>query len=154
MSDLARMLGNVYGDDAPVADAPATFDEAVPTRAVAKLPEWADEDVLDEAFAHWVPGPPSDAPAVERSMLTELATDSLSPVPAAPAPITAAFTPPVVDIDESPLDDLYRPMIDPLLAEVTAQSAVEHAMSRGWQRADDDILPVKTSGKSRRLARR
>jgi hypothetical protein len=152
------MLGNVYGDDAPANDAPAddapaTFDEAVPLRAVAKLPEWADEDVLDQAFAQWVPGPPADAPAAERSMLTELATDT--PVSAPVAAVAAATSiNGFDDLDTSPLDDLYQPMIDPELAEATAQSAVEHALSRGWQRGDDDILPVKGGGKSRRLALR
>jgi hypothetical protein len=154
MSDLSRLLGNVYGDDAPATDAPATFDEAVPTRAVAKLPEWADEDVLDEAFAHWVPGPPADAPAAERSMLTELAADTIPAAPTAAPAAEPAFAQPVVEIDDSSHDDLYQPMIDPLLAAVTAQAAIEHAVSRGWQRGDDDILPAKSGGKSRRLALR
>ena len=145
------MLGNVYGDEPSAAEA-APVDAPVLTRPVAKLPEWADEDVLDEAFAQWVPGPPADAPAVERSMLSELAssvtarpTEAIAPAPT-PAPTVEPEGAP------SPLDDLYEPMIDPLLAEATARSAVEHSISRGWQRSDDDILPGKAGRKGRKAA--
>ena len=154
------MLGNVYGDDAPAAEAGAAADTTVVTRPVAKLPEWADEDVLDEAFAQWVPGPPADAPAAERSMLSELAASVPTPTPTpAPAPVAPSIEPVDLGASEldalsSPLDDLYQPMVDPALAEATARSAVEHALSRGWQRCDDDILPVKSGGRSKRLARK
>ena len=149
------MLGNVYGDEPSAADA-APVDAPVLTRPVAKLPEWADEDVLDEAFAQWVPGPPADAPAVERSMLSELAATT---VPARHAePSAAAPVPTVADddpfVDASPLDDLagYEPMIDPMLADATARAAVEASITRGWQRSDDDILPGKAGKKGRRAA--
>lgn len=60
MSDLSRLLDDVYGDtDAsaePAASAPA------PTRS--GLPDWAIDSVLDEAFADWVPGPPTVAVGV------------------------------------------------------------------------------------------
>ena len=150
------MLGNVYGDDAPAAEAGAAADTTVVTRPVAKLPEWADEDVLDEAFAQWVPGPPADAPAAERSMLSELAASGPTPAPAPVAPSNEPVDVGAPDLDalSSPLDDLYEPLVDPALAEATARSAVEHALSRGWQRCDDDILPVKSGGRSKRLARK
>lgn len=33
------------------------------------VPDWAEDDVLDRAFASWTPGPPADAPSAEREMV-------------------------------------------------------------------------------------
>src|SRR5688500_2948761 len=62
MSDLSRVLGDLYGGEETAAVEPAVSSFR-PT-----APEWADEDRLDEAFASWTPGPPADAPAAEREM--------------------------------------------------------------------------------------
>ena len=89
MSDLSRLLGDVYeasttppSDDVDPADAttptaPSAADDppAPPVEAVGegpRAPGWADEQVLDEAFAEWVPGPPPDASAEERDMLADV----------------------------------------------------------------------------------
>ena len=57
MSDLSRLLDDVYGEQGASADvAPPE-----PTPALTGLPDWAMDSVLDEAFADWVPGPPTVA---------------------------------------------------------------------------------------------
>ena len=94
MADLSDMLGDVYGDDAngePHApEAPPQHRDGTGTTPVAtgrsgtaaedtnrarpapeatnRAPAWADESVLDAAFANWTPGPPLDAPAAERDV--------------------------------------------------------------------------------------
>jgi hypothetical protein len=148
VSDLSRLLGDVYGTDA-VED---HVVEAVPAQelagelAGADLPAWADEALLDEAFADWVPGPPSDAPAAERDALTALATEpteAVLPLPetlAEALPVEAewffdvpAETPATVGaVEPAPVVDLDADA--PLVP---------------WQRADDDLLPAKARRKKR-----
>jgi hypothetical protein len=53
MSDLSRMLDDVYAEGEG------------PTRA----PSWSSEEALDAAFATWVPGPTDDAPTTERNVI-------------------------------------------------------------------------------------
>src|SRR5207302_165744 len=71
MSDLSDLLGELYGrdpDGPPVRHEPAAEQRMVPEwRAQRAVPDWADEDELDRAFASWRPGPPADAPAAERA---------------------------------------------------------------------------------------
>lgn len=64
MSDLSRLLDDVYGDQGTSVDAAPPE----PTPTLTGLPDWAMDSVLDEAFADWVPGPPtatSDAPVAD-----------------------------------------------------------------------------------------
>jgi hypothetical protein len=82
MADLSNLLGDVYGEDAegePVAPEPRA-----PHRdgAGSGAPAWADESVLDAAFANWTPGPPLDAPAAERDVFAA----PVDPASAAPLP--------------------------------------------------------------------
>jgi hypothetical protein len=89
VSDLSRLLGDVYGaaatpegeqeatDPTTQTAVPAAADDPPAPRAEAAgsgpaAPGWADEAVLDEAFSEWVPGPPADASAEERGMLDDV----------------------------------------------------------------------------------
>src|SRR5687768_3770722 len=101
MSDLSRLLGDVYGpepetpatDEKAPVDAPPGAEPAQATTLSGALPAWAEETVLDEAFANWVPGPPTDASGAERGMLSDLASrpgDDVSPTTVAPRPGTLA----------------------------------------------------------------
>jgi hypothetical protein len=73
--DLSKLLGELYTaeDDDLVVEAERPQEpDPVDT---ASAPDWSDEARLDQVFASWVPGPPSDAPAAEREMAS-------SPLPA------------------------------------------------------------------------
>jgi hypothetical protein len=81
VSDLSRLLGDVYGASTPpgadtdAANPPPHDPPAPPVEDLdgsPAAPGWADEAVLDEAFAEWVPGPPSDASAEERDILADV----------------------------------------------------------------------------------
>lgn len=78
MSDLSRVLGDLYGENEPAADGSSAPSPRARFQATA--PDWAAEDRLDEAFASWTPGPPADAPAAERAMSVVIDTPD---VPAA-----------------------------------------------------------------------
>jgi hypothetical protein len=172
MADLSNLLGDVYGDD-PDGGLPD-----LPRRE--QTPEWADESVLDAAFANWVPGPPPDAPAAERGMF---ATRPADPASAAPLPddLAAALSAALVEApptDRPPVTAPVEPQAPeavpdtargPALADA-APSWSELAEARRamvdapdpfvgaasvtarlpWQRGDDDILPRKTSGRRTR----
>src|SRR5215207_10792136 len=117
MSDLSRLLGDVYGpepeppaaDDeaAAAAEAPGAESEQARTLSGA-LPGWADDTVLDEAFANWVPGPPADAPSAERGMLSDLAgrpAAEVTPPGVEPRPTTLADAVPEAPDFVFPRDD-------------------------------------------------
>lgn len=162
MSDLSRLLGDVYGSG-PVQDrAVDTVTDEAPaeTSPLAELPAWSDDAVLDEAFADWVPGPPSSAPAAERNALTELA--------AAPEPEAEADEAPDLEADaeldlpvaeslaealpveaewffDVPADDEPEPVVaEPVLRLDDDEALVP------WQRTDDDLLPAKGRRRKRR----
>lgn len=144
MSDLSRLLGDVYGTG------PAEKDAVEPTDApVADAPSWADESLLDEAFADWVPGPPSDAPADERAALTDLAAGPApEPVGAQPVPATLAEALPAeaewfFDVPAEPVA-AETPVAEPVADADTAAPVVP------WQRADDDLLPSKGRRRTKR----
>lgn len=156
MSDLSRLLGDVYGsgeeDEAPPApsapQAPATLAEALPA-VPSGLPEWADETVLDAAFASWVPGPPASAPDAERTMLTDLASaadedlglsTSNRRIGAGEWIFPADDEPVTMPSDSSPLEDLV------------AAAPMGMIAGTAWSRSDDDILAGRSRG--RRHARR
>jgi hypothetical protein len=102
MADLSNLLGDVYGDDPdgePVHREPSPRDRA---------PDWAEESVLDAAFANWVPGPPPDAPAAERDVFGPRPAD---PASAAPLPddLAAALSAALVEAPPSDLTALPPP---------------------------------------------
>ena len=171
MSDLSRVLGDLYGpDDQPSVAPPRNFR--------AEAPEWADEQRLDEAFADWTPGPPPEAPAMEREMAVVIDTP---PVPAArldedlagalnaalieagdpqPGPDFPAAAAPSYAIPAYGEDPALASFPAPTTAPVpVAEDWVEAYPSaepvteavpfpsappmpqRPWARADDDILP-------------
>ena len=135
MADLSNMLGDVYGDGAdggPARDqgeqredgarpAPEATSEARPApEATSGAPAWADESVLDAAFANWTPGPPLDAPAAERDVfgppadptsaaplpddLAAALSAALVGAPRTDVPVMASPTPPIpaTDVDLTP----------------------------------------------------
>jgi hypothetical protein len=177
VSDLSRLLGDVYGasapppaDDVEAADAttptqvPAAADDppappveqapadhgaepveqADPATASTVAPGWADEQVLDEAFADWIPGPPEDASAEERGMLADV-----EPAETVAEPI---------DIDAWLFQDpeATGPTEAPAAvdaSETVDESPEEPAMTGPWTRASDDLLPRGRRGRRLQLRR-
>lgn len=155
MSDLSKVLGDLYGGDEP----PPASQSFRPT-----APEWADESRLDEAFADWTPGPPPEAHATEREMSVVIDTPH---VPAGrldddlAATLSAALVDagtdnhdPDVPIAGAPSYSLAsfedEAVPSPAAATSYVQAAAEPlpepaplpvAVSRPWSRADDDIFP-------------
>jgi hypothetical protein len=140
MSDLSRLLGDVYQDETPADGVPADPVRPVvgapATSFDGRLPEWADDEVLDKAFASWVPGPPADAPAAERTMLTDLAADRGEWI----VPVEAPVPPPAPALADVPFHAEVQP------APVPFGGAAALA---GWQRSHDDI--IVGGGRRRRL---
>jgi hypothetical protein len=174
VSDLSRLLGDVYGAsedaeatepttpmDVPAAadDPPAPPVEAVePGRSRPAAPGWADDAVLDEAFAEWVPGPPSDADAEERDILADVEP---AEAVAEAIDIDAWLGPePVEELDEVEAEaeaaemdattgfDAFVPAAEPA-PEVHQMTEVEGA----WSRESDDLLPRGRRGRRLSLRR-
>lgn len=161
MSDLSKVLGDLY--DAP---APAAGPSAAEARFQPTAPEWADEDRLDQAFEGWTPGPPADAHAVEREM-SEMAVVMNTPfVPAARLDEDLAATlsealvdagrdnhDPDVPVASAPTYELpgydFEPAPVPVAAPVyeyeppVVEAYVPAEPAGPWTRGDDDILPGK-----------
>jgi hypothetical protein len=160
MADLSDMLGDVYGDDAngephapepppqhpdgtgttPVAtgragQAPEAGNRAGPApEATNRAPAWADESVLDAAFANWTPGPPLDAPAAEHDVFAPHVDPASAPplpddlaaalsaalVGAPPADVAFIASPvasiPGTDVEQTPPASISDP-VDPPLGE-------------------------------------
>ena len=155
MADLSDMLGDVYGDDAngepaapeppaqhrdgplPAPEATSRTPEATSRarpapEATSTAPAWADESVLDAAFANWTPGPPLDAPAAERDVFApHVDPASAAPLPddlaaalsaalvgAPPGDVTLvappAPSPPGMDVDRTTLASTSDPADPPL----------------------------------------
>jgi hypothetical protein len=140
MSELSTMLGDVYSDrngDSASAPTGSAAARPRPRRRAGTLPDWADEDVLDAAFAEWVPGPPSSAPAAERSMLTDLATAREQPAEVALPNLAPPPSEPAVS--ETPV----------AAVEAAGPEAVEGVQTQPaaqgtWHRELDDILPARS----------
>ena len=147
MGDLSNLLGDVYGDDADRGpESPEPHRDAVPppaaatsqarpaseatsqarpaSEATSNAPAWADESVLDAAFANWTPGPPLDAPAAERDVFAPPA----DPASAAPLPddlaaaLSAALVgaPPAdVAVIAAPVPSSPNPDVDPTTSAFT-----------------------------------
>jgi hypothetical protein len=112
--------------------APEATSGARPAPEASRAPAWADESVLDAAFANWTPGPPLDAPAAERDVFASPADPaSAAPLPddlaaalsaalvgAPPAdvPFIASSTPsnPATDVDPTPAAPTADPVGAPL----------------------------------------
>jgi hypothetical protein len=157
VSDLSRLLGDVYGastppssddteptdataptgppaaaDDPPAPPVEASGVEAAEVRPAA--PSWADEEVLDEAFADWVPGPPADASQEERGIL-----DDVEP---------AETVGESIDIDAWLVDEGAADATGPVAAATTSgdddvlEAHVETVLEEShWDRTSDDLLP-------------
>lgn len=164
MSDLSRLLGDVYGTGSehelqPKQAAVATPVAEPETSPLPAAPDWADDSVLDAAFADWVPGPPSDAPAAERAALADLAAFEPAPqaepvaepdvaeVVGAPASLAEALPVEAAWFFDVPAD---QPVIAAEPLEAVVDLADEPATSTPWQRADDDLLPAKGRRRFRR----
>ncbi len=172
MSDLSRLLGDVYGTS--TAPPPEEGDGlAATTSTAAEAPDWADEEALDRAFEGWVAGPPEEAPAAERSMLAGLADQP----PAPPAAVDEARVDEIsriVPVESlvgagaatvDPAGDVADHTGDAALtadgahdapAALTVDAPVEVGQvadrPRAWERSADDILPRR--GGARGLLRR
>lgn len=177
MSDLSRLLGDVYGGTALDSGAGGgdSVDDAVVEEA-RSLPDWADDDTLDEAFAGWVPGPPEGAPAAEHAAMEGAAASG-----AAHASVSFPLTPgpgtdeghdesgqPAADDTDGWLFGLTAATDGDSVAEAltTPQSAIPTAPGPAtppatvtggidgmpWSRTQDDVLP--SGGGGFRLRRR
>jgi hypothetical protein len=163
MSDLSKVLGDLYGGEGEPS--------ATPNRNFrAEAPEWADEDRLDQAFADWTPGPTADAHPAEREMshvldmpavphahldedlagaLSAALVDAGSGEPEVPAASAPAYTFP--DLADLPSMDLHAAATVPAPAPAPVETYVEPiafepvapAPVGPWSRTDDDILPGK-----------
>src|SRR5436305_4611372 len=86
MPDLSNLLGAVYGDSGsekgrdPEDEAHVEHEPAAAERGPA-VPDWADDEHLDAAFAQWKPGPSDDASPVEHAFVKD--TDNEPPPPLA-----------------------------------------------------------------------
>jgi hypothetical protein len=120
MSDLSKVLGDLYEADAPAAPA-----------YQATAPAWADEARLDEAFAQWTPGPPADAPAAEREF---------APVARLDDDIAANLSAALVADEQDGTTPWEE--VEALAPSVAPAPPVQVP---AWRRADDDIFPG-TSG--------
>jgi len=96
MPDLSNLLGAVYGDgpsstDRDPEDEPHVEHEpaAAERTATPAVPDWADDEHLDAAFAQWKPGPSSDASPVEHAFVNDADDD---PPPPLADDLTAALS--------------------------------------------------------------
>jgi hypothetical protein len=162
VSDLSRLLGDVYGasstpsDDVDAADAttpmpaPALDDPPAPPVEAAgtgpAAPGWADEQVLDEAFAEWVPGPPADASAEERGMLADIEP---AETVAEPIDIDAWLGTEVVDEDAEEAagqaTEAFEAFVPP--PEPTVDDEAQADANAQWTRTSDDLLPRGRRGR-------
>jgi hypothetical protein len=119
MPDLSNLLGAVYGD-APSSTSRDPEDEAHVEKEPAAdertpaVPDWADDDHLDAAFAQWKPGPADDASPVEHAFVKD--TDDDDPPPPLPDDLAAALSEALVatsgrahDADEDEPEVTFQP---------------------------------------------
>ncbi len=85
MPDLSNLLGAVYGDG-PSKPSRDTEDEAHVEHEPAAaergpaVPDWADDEHLDAAFAEWKPGPSADASPTEHAFVMDADDDPAPPL--------------------------------------------------------------------------
>ncbi|MDQ3570758.1 MAG: hypothetical protein M3396_09110 [Actinomycetota bacterium] len=116
--DLSKMLGDLYEAD---EDDPSPSTPPPANQLLGAGPDWADEAILDQAFASWTPGPPASAPAAERKMAELVANNLHNLEPAAPVV-------PLVALEAVPVEP------------------VEPVEPRPWTKTDDDVLPRRRGG--------
>ena len=84
MPDLSNLLGAVYGDSPsstprdPEDEAHVEHEPAATERGPS-VPDWADDEHLDAAFAQWKPGPPEDASPAEHAFVADGDNDEPPP---------------------------------------------------------------------------
>jgi hypothetical protein len=168
VSDLSRLLGDVYGASTTPEGEVEASDPTTPTAVPAAAddppappveasqpgpaaPGWADEAVLDEAFAEWVPGPPADASAEERGILAdvepaETVADAID--------IDAWLGPDdgIADLDGGDDVDDVGSELDPTTSVEALTAAPpepdEHdEPDPNWTRTSDDLLPRGRRGR-------
>ena len=165
MSDLSRLLDDVYNSSTPAAE-----------------PSWSSDAALEEVFADWVPGPPADASPGERAFSEEtgahgiehLLDDDDDDDQLQTLLDQAARFAPLVDVpDEDDEYDSSAPLASSNLMLVPTLDAEAHAATvahvhtpsvppalidpdfvppvpvHAWCRQDDDILP---RGRRRRVS--
>jgi hypothetical protein len=74
MADLSNLLGAVYGDSAETGrdpDGPPVPVEPAAAERGPSVPDWADDEHLDAAFAQWKPGPSAEAHDIERALVAD-----------------------------------------------------------------------------------
>ena len=112
MPDLSNLLGAVYGDTSsdtdrdPADEAHVEREPAASDRAPA-VPDWADDEHLDAAFAQWKPGPPADASPVERAFVKDTAfikDTADDPAPPLADDLAAALSEALVAVSGTPSD--------------------------------------------------
>ena len=155
--DLSKLLGDLYAADDQAdhdddrADDPATDqgpagddrsggEPAVAVEAPASArsereasaaPDWSNETRLDQVFASWTPGPPSDAPAAEREIAYSGLADSM---------------------DEARLRAEAEPEAGPVMGNAAEAAEPSAGDGLSWSRSDDDVLPYRRD-RRRRLSR-
>jgi hypothetical protein len=147
--DLSKLLGDLYETnevvdepvDTPLADTTSAASAA--SAAPPPGPAWADEALLDEAFASWKPGPPDDAPAAEREIANGFPGTSF---PELEGPFTNDdhLDGSVLGRDLSMLEGGTP---GPVQADEEAVDPLEPGPPRMWTRADDDVLPHRHGGR-------
>src|SRR3954451_2267096 len=88
MPDLSNLLGAVYGDGPSPAGRDPEDEAHVETEPTAAergpaVPDWADDEHLDAAFAQWKPGPSADASPAEHAFVRDTSDDDDPPPPLA-----------------------------------------------------------------------
>jgi len=170
VSDLSRLLGDVYGASSPPESEQEAADPTSPTAVPAAAddppaphaeaagpgpaaPGWADEAVLDEAFAEWVPGPPADASAEERGMLAgvepaETVAESID-IDAWLGPDEGLDDFEVVDGDDGGGVEAELDPTAPVEAYTMAPPEPEEhdEADPNWTRTSDDLLPRGRRGR-------
>jgi hypothetical protein len=128
MPDLSNLLGAVYGEGTskPKRDpdgAPVEHEDAADERT-PEVPDWADDEHLDAAFAQWKPGPSADAPAAEHEVVEG---DSDAPPPL-PDDLAAALSEALVESERSESDD----------ADDADDTGAAHGADRAVEKDTDD----------------
>ncbi|MBV8297055.1 MAG: hypothetical protein JO085_09475 [Acidimicrobiia bacterium] len=85
MPDLSNLLGAVYGDTPSAAprdpeDAAHVEREPAAEERGPAVPDWANDEQLDAAFAQWKPGPSADASQAEHAFAGQNGDDPPPPL--------------------------------------------------------------------------
>src|SRR4051812_3609592 len=113
MPDLSNLLGTVYGDGPSTSSRDPEDEEHVEREPAAHertpgVPDWADDEHLDEAFAQWKPGPSEDASPAEHAFAKDAHDD---PAPPLADDLAAALSEALVSVSDT-ADDTSVPGSD------------------------------------------